>query len=765
MMKIESQRESICFDFGKDEQKQNFFDKAKKCDIIHNNNSVFLHKILSVKNQSLLEYTIKKNQSEILKKLNSSSEIKKPNNERFSKRTLHRTKTATFNENTLNSLLNEITINSPQNATISKTNILSPQINSPKIIVNKNKNLGNLSQKEKEKEKTKDNENYEKINLNTYSKENTFNKSSKLKREKTDLRDEFFINPEINFSNLYTCKYLRKPVVIKFNNAINPININNAISNTYNNNTAKKINFSMTSNEKEEKKESNFHKERIKTDERIKPYNFYEKSKIKPELYRSYEDLEKKSMEISRRRMKKNSSSKFENFKKDTNLVEVKESLDNYIQRFKSKKKQIDNNRDNKMKMISKNRSVKNIRVIRNKEASITSFRIKEIENEKNNFIINKENININNNYWQEQRNYHYNNMNETDKEKNDENNITINIDQNLKNMSFQNLENMISQKDLNDVKKNNEPKYKIKKKNINFIEENKNESIYNISINKSNKELYNNFNNSLSYNPSFKKSLIRKKYGKKNNINKIFEDCKMHIKNTGNSIRGNKTPIITKKFIEDYKINDNISLLKYSQSQSYLIKKNKKKTGKQIKVNKKKNSSNKKKIEKSKKILPSIMEEEEKIKNEIKNNLNVINGIENLNNYIKLKNKNLLKEIFKLFVEYYNQMKTVSYSTVITNISQNTGLKYIRKIIPINNNHRFIRDNSSRMNKDYSKTNFVKKNYFDIEKKKLIILKRKELGFIERYENCIDFIDNLRKDLIKYIFSERMKKNKTIKE
>ena len=44
MIKMENKKESICFNFEKDEQKQNFFDKAKRCDIIHNNNSVFLHK-------------------------------------------------------------------------------------------------------------------------------------------------------------------------------------------------------------------------------------------------------------------------------------------------------------------------------------------------------------------------------------------------------------------------------------------------------------------------------------------------------------------------------------------------------------------------------------------------------------------------------------------------------------------------------------------------------------------------------------------------
>ena len=253
--------------------------------------------------------------------------------------------------------------------------------------------------------------------------------------------------------------------------------------------------------------------------------------------------------------------------------------------------------------------------------------------------------------------------------------------------------------------------------------------------------------NNSLNSNNSFnsKKSLIKKKYGKKynNNINKLFEDYRKQIKNDRKEInRGNKTPIITKKFIEDYKINDNISILSYSQSQYFLLNKN----NKQIKVNKKNNSH--KIISEKNKNLPSILEEE------IRNNLNVINGIENMNNFLNLRNKNDLKECFKTLIDYCNQIKTINYSTVLTNISQNTGLKYVRKIIPINN--KFNRENIAKINKYYSKTNFNKKNYINVEKQKLIILKRKEFGFFERYENCIDFIENFRKYLLNFSLNEK---------
>ena len=236
MIKMEQHKESICFDFGKDQQKQNFFDKAKKSDIIHNNNSVFLHKILSVKNQSLLDYTLKNSHSEI-KNLNYSSETKKSNiNQSSSNRTLYHNQTETFDQNTLAKLLSDINFNSPHSNSNSKANIF----NSPKIVVNKNKNLGNINQKGgTDKEKEKENE---RICLNTYfNKDNIYNNKDRSRKENINLSNEYFLNPEISFSNLYTSKYLRKPVVIKFNNNINPINLIN--NNSCNNNSAQKINF------------------------------------------------------------------------------------------------------------------------------------------------------------------------------------------------------------------------------------------------------------------------------------------------------------------------------------------------------------------------------------------------------------------------------------------------------------------------------------------------------------------------------------------
>lgn len=742
MIKMENKKESICFNFEKDEQKQNFFDKAKKCDIIHNNNSVFLHKILSVKNQTLLNDALKKNQSETSNKENIPPEKKiiKCN----SNRTLHRyntQKTHSLKQSSFTNLLAEINVNSPRNNSSSNSNTLSPHIFSPKIIVNKNKNLGNINQKDKDKEN-------DKVYLNTYfNRDNT----SKIKQKKdkiniNNIHNEFFLNPEMSFSNLYTCKYLRKPVVIKFNNGVNPVNFNNTNCSFNSNNNEQKINFSMTSlkEESKENKDDKNNYERVKTDERIKPYNFYEKKKLKSELYRSYEELERKSVEISKRRKKKQSSYKMIDFKKENNLLNIKESLDNYMKKSKSKKKKkIESNK--KHNNNNKNRNNKNFRIIKSTDETLNSLRVNQLEKEKNDFVIKKGNLKYN--YWQEKRSFHYNYTNT-----NESNTDSTNINEEQK-IKYRSIHNISNENNL----KNDEEKYTIKKKNINinFIEDRKSENIYNISLNVN--ELYNNFTNTPNYKNinNDKNSIIRKKYGKKNNNNNhVFENCKNQIKNNKkDKSRGNKTPTITKKFIEDYKINDNLSLLSYSQSQTFLIKNLEKK---QIKVNKKTNNSHKILPKKKRKNLPSILEEEEKIKNEIKNNLNIIKGLEHLNELIELRNKTNIKEMFILLINYINQMKTINFNTVHTNVSQNSGIKYVKKIIPVS--AKYCKENIQKINNHYCKNNVIKKNYFNVEKQKLIILKRKEFGFFERYENCIDFVVNFRIHLIKYLLEQRKK-------
>ena len=108
MIKLSSPKESICFNFENEEQKR-FFDKAKKCDIIHNNNSIFLRKILSIKNQSLLEKTLKQSKSQIFHRISTSTYDPKK-----------------LNINTNNSSSN-LTLN-PKNDENSKKNILIPQL-------------------------------------------------------------------------------------------------------------------------------------------------------------------------------------------------------------------------------------------------------------------------------------------------------------------------------------------------------------------------------------------------------------------------------------------------------------------------------------------------------------------------------------------------------------------------------------------------------------------------------------------------------------
>ena len=725
MIKNEQHKESICFNFGKNEQKKDFFDKAKRCDIIHNNNSVFLHKILSVKNQSLLDYTLKHNQSQSLNNLNSSSDTKINSN--TASRKNHRTLTTSLKQSPISNLLVDLNYNSPQNS--SNLNLLF----SPKIIVNKNKNLGSINLKEKDKDKDKD-----RICLNT----TFFNKCSssncrikeKIKNEeRPSFKSETSVNPEISFSNLYTNKYLRKPVVIKFNNGFKPDIANNSINsndNSNNNNflndnndqNEQKINISLLSHEKEkdENKEKRACLKRVKTDERIKPYNFYEKSQSKSELYRSFEDLERKSIEIKNRKIKKKSENKIQipNFKKDTNLIDLKESLDNY-RKSKSKKKQ---RTEVKKSSTNNNRNLKNIQIKRkNKDNSTNSFRINP--KEKNDFrIVKKGKIKFTNG-WQEQRNVY-------NKKEQDFKNSKNKTEQILKNINYKNISKMKSEKVLKEEEKKESPKdFFIKKKNINinFIEDNKNENIYKINLNST--EMINKYNHSLSYNHSFvnkneKNSFIRNKYSKKNNKN--IEEFKTHNKRSKKSShRGNKTPHVTKKFIED-----------------------------QIKVNKKNNSPIKKETKSNKKNLPSILEEEEKIKNEIKNNLNFLNAVESLEEIIKAKKEYNIREAFKLFVDFYNQIKSFNYSTLQTNLSQISGIKYVKKIIPLEK--QFSKESLAKSDKYFARKS-VTRNSIYVERQKLILQKRKEFGFFERYENCKDFIDNFRMYLIKFLLKQRI--------
>jgi hypothetical protein len=146
--------------------------------------------------------------------------------------------------------------------------------------------------------------------------------------------------------------------------------------------------------------------------------------------------------------------------------------------------------------------------------------------------------------------------------------------------------------------------------------------------------------------------------------------------------------------------------------------------------------------------------EEEEKIKNEIKNNLNFLNAVESLEEIIKAKKEYNIREAFKLFVDFYNQIKSFNYSTLQTNLSQISGIKYVKKIIPLEK--QFSKESLAKSDKYFARKS-VTRNSIYVERQKLILQKRKEFGFFERYENCKDFIDNFRMYLIKFLLKQRI--------
>ena len=197
MIKLSSPKESICFNFENEDQKI-FFDKAKKSDIIKNNNSIFLRKILSVKNQSLLNETLKQSKSQIFNHINTSKYDEKTININNSSSNL--TLIPNKIDNSFNQYLSpkicldENNLNNPFKIDISPSKVLSP-----KIIVNKNKNLRLHTQKEKEniKEQTPFSETIfsEKVNASIDS-QKTLNENYRGKYSLNTINTEFKINPE-----------------------------------------------------------------------------------------------------------------------------------------------------------------------------------------------------------------------------------------------------------------------------------------------------------------------------------------------------------------------------------------------------------------------------------------------------------------------------------------------------------------------------------------------------------------------------------------
>ena len=717
MIKLPSHKESICFNFENDEQKK-FFEKAKKCDIIHNNNSIFLRKILSVKNQSLLNQTLKQSKSQIFNRINTltydSNNFNTNVNNSSSNLTLIPNKTKNEYNNILSPqiYLDEINFNNSFQIEISPK-----KVTSPKIIVNKNKNLRLHSQKERENVKESslltDNTIFsEKDNITMINNERqTFNIKEKEKYGLNTINIDYMVNPEMNFSNLYTKSYIRKPVLIKFKNSFNHTNIkekNNKIDNNDN---------LFEEDNKENIPNNNQQLKKMKTETKIKPYNFYNKNNLETELYRSFEDLEKKSLEISKRKMKKNSNYYVNGIKKENNLEELKESLENYRiktkNNLKRRKKKKENFINNSEKNNIKNDSIK----INNKKCNKTINLNKNKINEYNSNIKKQTNIIPNKiNHWHRQKNNQFDDINFSH----------VNDTKSYKNKrsSLAHIPKVKSEELLI-----NNPNYeKIKKKSIkiNFIEENKTENIYNITLNTNNvNEAFNRFHLSVNYDHNFKYKnfIIRQKYGKKHNISE-----NSRIKNKNN------------KAIKDL---DQTNLVELNHCQSHSLLPNNQ-TEMHIKVNKKNNSGRKLvKLNSFQTSINPILDLEDKINNEINQHLKIINGIEKMNEFIINFNQKILKKKFIFFYNYCNQIGTINNTTILTNISQLSEIKYVKKIVQ--------KENDSKKMKGRSNNKLMRHKSFNSEKQRILLIKRKEFGFFEKYEHCMDFINNLRLLLIKY--------------
>ena len=290
----------------------------------------------------------------------------------------------------------------------------------------------------------------------------------------------------------------------------------------------------------------------------------------------------------------------------------------------------------------------------------------------------------------------------------------------------------------------NNSNYENIKKKSIkiNFIEENKTENIYNITLNTNNvDEAFNRFHVSFNYDQNFKYKnyIIRQKYGKKHNIND-----KIKIKDRNNKLKNkkdlNKNPLINKNYEEDHKSQYNKIELNHCFSQDNIIQ-NKKDN--KIKVNKKNNSGNRLiKINSSQKNIDEILDFEDKINKEINIHLNIINGVDIIDGFINNCRKKIKKDIFLIFCDTYNQLRINNDKTILTNLSQFSDIKYVKKIVQKNKEFNTLKNYSKKITRNKS---------FNAERQKILLIQKKEFGFFEKYEHCLDFIKTLRLLLIKF--------------
>lgn len=665
MFIFQSPKKSIRFKLENVTKKNYFDNNLHKNEVIHSNSDIYLNKMISPQAQSFQKIDSFNDKNQPNKGIiNNKSYFYKPNN-----------------------VFIGINID-PRNS-----NILSPKNISNKIYVNKNKNLGFV---QNVKTKTNSNKFYNEKNNKRYN----YNYSDRLKNRKNEIynSDDFLnINTNLSVSFLYKNNYIRDPVEIKFDNGFN---VNNIYNNTLNINDINNNNMDKTSNNIDKGNKIN---KGFNTDLRIKSYHFIDKNgNLKSELYRNYKDLETKSFELSKRKLKKNLSNKLLNFKKIENLINVKQSLD-LMKKSKSTKK--DGKKcDNKLKIIKiNNKNKKNSDYNRNKDLSL--------------------NI-INNNYFNEfcdgNIKSKFLNFWEGKKEeivKEGQINYKNYIGYNLKkDNSFKSFHNTLR------ITKRN-PSKNFAKSNFQI----------NISENKSNKTI-----DKISID------------GFKINNNKTYIDNRSK-KIISSSIKqytyGNKIPFFHEKLTIDNKPYDNLS---YNDSYSSMTF-SKHKLSKHIKVNTI-NTNYKKKIQIINNNIPSLLKYSQNTFDES----NIIKPIINIDKIIKKINLKIIREFFhKLMIK--SEMNRCNLSRSHSNFN---GLKYVKKVIPLNSKNS-NNSNAGKIKNQYSKEKIISKNIFNVEKQKIILLKRKNLRAFEKYELCKDFIDNMRTKLIKYIF-ERKNNNHT---
>ena len=155
--------------------------------------------------------------------------------------------------------------------------------------------------------------------LNLKKKINNENSNTNIS-DKTKNINNISLNKISLITSKYKNNYIRKPLLIKIEKGIN-------INNTYNNSNIYNNNITTPASLSKESLIKSY------TERRIYPINYLnkkiEKNKNnKSELFRNFKDLEKKSEEISKKLKKKTDSNISFKLKKNNNLLDIKQSLE-----------------------------------------------------------------------------------------------------------------------------------------------------------------------------------------------------------------------------------------------------------------------------------------------------------------------------------------------------------------------------------------------------------------------------------------------------